>query len=88
MLEPVGQDAAAQASQPRTRSARALDNLRDLTLRESPYDGDEMVRDPHSGRLVEAPLAATPPERRSAWAERMRAKGCSPETIAALGGAR
>lgn len=87
MLAPANEDARAQASQPRTRGARVLDDLRATSLRSTPYDGDEIVRDPHSGRLLEAPVAAIPPAERG-WRERLAIRGLSATTIEALGGVR
>jgi hypothetical protein len=73
--------AAAQAQEPRTRAARALDELR-----AKPHEPDDLVPDPYGARLVEARVAAMPPEQRG-WRERMAAAGCSRETIAATTGA-
>ena len=47
----------------------------------------ERVRDPYSGRIVEAAVAAVPPAQRG-WREAMALKGVPAATIKALGGAR
>jgi hypothetical protein len=72
---------SASAPDRRTTGGRILETMLEPVAR----DDDDLVLDVHSGRIVEAAVAATPPAQRG-WRERMAVLGCGQTTIAALGG--
>jgi hypothetical protein len=78
----AGMDLPADGGACRNGQTRGMRVLEAMQQRQDP---DEPVREPLSGRVLEAAVAAVPVENRG-WRERMLMRGISTDVIEALGG--